>query len=106
VSFRLLPSLLLGHGSIANQKPRRAVAKRKEIEVAQSTQLPEPPRQHNRKRDLTELNAGPIRRTVDPEVLSKAAVGPLRTRQIDKGPHRRVRPAACEQGRGSLHHVA
>ena len=74
--------------------------------LSQPIQLPQPPRQNDRKRHFVQLNPRPVRRTVDPEVLRKAPIRPLRTRQIHQRPHRRIRPPARQQRRRRLHHIA
>ncbi len=102
----LLPALLLRHRRIAHQERRRALDKRKHVELAQPVQLPQPPRQHDRKRHLIQLNARPVRRSVDPEVLREAPIRPLRTRQIHQRAPRRIDAPAGQQRRRRLHHVA
>ena len=47
----------------------------------------QPEREHDRKRDLVQLHAGPVRGPVDPEILRKAAVGLLRAGEINQRPH-------------------
>ena len=100
-----LPALLLRHRRIAHQKARRPRHKGADIEVAQPVQLPQTPGQDHRKRDLIQLNARPVRRPIDPEILRKAAVRVLRAGQVHQRAACGVNAAAGQQRRRRLHHV-
>ena len=83
-----LPSILRSGRPFVDQELCRRLHHRIRIEILEPGVLVQPPRQHDRKRDFVELNAGPIRLAVDPEILRKAAVGMLRAREIDQRAHR------------------
>ncbi len=59
------------------------------IKVGQGVFLIETPCEQNRERDLIELNASPIRCSIDPKILWKAAVGVLDRCEVDQRPQRR-----------------
>src|ERR1019366_194460 len=60
----------------------------------------------NRKRNFVELNPVPVGLPVDPEVLRKAAVGALRTCEIDQGAQRGSELARSGQSDHAVDHVA
>ncbi len=105
ISRRLLPSFLLRHRSILHQEGRRSLHKRKDAKRSQHSALPQPPRQHDREGLFIQLNAMPVRRAVDPEVLRKASIRTLRAGQVHQRAQRRIFLAAGQQRRRRLHHV-
>ena len=68
--------------------------------------LVQPPRQHDRKRDFVELDAGPVGSAVDPEILREAAVGSLRAGEVDERAQRGGDVAAGRQAGRAVDHVA
>ena len=102
----LFPPFLLGHRRVSHQERCRALNKRKHIKDSQPIQLPQTPRQDDRERNLVQLNARPVSRAVDPEILREASVRPLRAGQINQRPACGFSaPTGQQRGRG-LHHVA
>ena len=80
----LLPALLLRDRSVAHKERRGSRDEGDDVEVAEAVELPEPPGEDDREGDLVELNAGPVGRSVDPEVLSKASVRMLRASEVNE----------------------
>ena len=100
------PALLLRDGSVADEEAGGAGDERDNVKAAEGVDLPETPRKDDGERDLIELNAGPVGRAVDPEVLREAAVWVLRAGQVDERAESRFRAAAGEQSGRGLDHVA
>ena len=101
-----LPALLLRDRRVAAEKRCCVGDEGQNVEAAEAIELPEPPREHDGESDFVELNSGPVGSAVNPEILREAAVGALRTREVDQGAASGFDAAAREQRRRRLHHVA
>src|SRR5271156_6573205 len=101
----LLPSLLRRGRSLVDQEMSRPQDHRIRIEILEPRVFVQPPRQHDWERYFVELNAVPIRLAVDPEILRKAAVRPLRACGIDKRAQRRRNVSRRGQADHAIDHV-
>src|SRR5580658_2556097 len=102
----LLPAFLLCHRSVADEEAGGACDEGNDVEAAEGVELPETPGEDDGERDLVKLNAGPVGRAVDPEVLREAAVRVLRAGEVDESAESCLGAAAGEQSGRGLDHVA
>ncbi len=105
VACVFFPTLLLRDRSIANEERRGVADEAEDIEVAEAIELPQTPREDDGKRYFVKLDAGPVRRSIDPEVLREATVRMLRTGEVDQRAASGVDASASQQCGCGLHHV-
>src|SRR5262245_45562831 len=83
-TLRFFPTVLRSNRTFADEEPTGATNHPKGIEVSQGIVFPESPGQQNREGHFIQLNARPVRSTIDPEILKEPAILALRYRKIDK----------------------
>src|SRR5262245_53280983 len=84
IAAGFLPPILRGDWTFSDKKPASAPNHTVSIEVSQRTEFPESPRQNYRQCHFVQLYAMPIRAAVDPEILIKTPVSPLRHSKINE----------------------
>src|SRR5262245_33069422 len=84
IAAGFFPAILRGDWTFSDEKPASPANHTVRIEVSQRTEFPESPRQNYRQCHFVQLYAEPIGPAVDPEILIKTTISPLRNSQINQ----------------------
>src|SRR5207244_4655401 len=106
VAAVLLPSILLGDGTVAQNEPRRLADHRPQVEIRLLSFASHQLGEQDRQRHLVELHAAPVRRPVEPHVLPPRAVRLLRAPEVAQRTPREMRMASREEAAGALDEIA